>query len=69
MELFIGIIVFGIIWFVLVKLPEIKFNNRTPDSNHQTDWNAMTKDLNSGMSKHDVYAKSNRGGYDIPKKK
>lgn len=65
MELIIGIIIF----YIIFKLPEWKFNNRMPPNGHETDWGAMSSDLASGKSKTEVMNKANRGGYDVPKSK
>lgn len=63
MAIIIGII----ICYVLYKLPEWKFNNRTSPGGYRTDWDAMTKDTVSGKSKSEVMRKFNAGGYDIKK--
>lgn len=65
----IEIIIFAIVMYVICKIPEWKFNNRTTPDGYETDWGAMSSDLASGKSKSEVMAKSNRGGYDVPKKK
>lgn len=62
------IIIFAIVMYVICKFPEWKFNNRTTPDGYETDWGAMSHDLAMGKSKNEVMAKSNRGGYDIPKK-
>lgn len=63
----IEIILFAIAMYIICKLPEWRFNNRTSPDGYKTDWDAMTKDIVSGKSKSEVMYKSNAGGYDIKK--
>lgn len=64
----IEIIIFAIVMYVICKIPEWRFDNRTSPDGYNTDWDAMTKDLVSGKSKSEVMRKSNAGGYDIKSK-
>lgn len=66
-ELITVIIIIGIVW-LLCKIPDWKFDNRTPPPGYKTDWDAMNQDMSQGKSKMDVKKKYNNGGYDIPKK-
>lgn len=63
----IEIIIFAVVMYLIYKIPEWKFDNRTSPDGYETDWDAMTKDLVSGKSKSEVMRKSNAGGYDIKK--
>lgn len=63
----IEIIIFTIVMYLICKMSEWKFDNRTPPDGYKTDWEAMSSDLVSGKSKSEVMRKSNSGGYDVKK--
>lgn len=65
MELFVAVVMI-VFTYVMCKLPEWKFDNRTTPPGTTTDFGKMNDDLmRNGMSKRDVMNKFNRGGYDI----
>lgn len=64
----IAILVFIVVIYVLCHIEEWKFDNRITPPDKETDWSAMSSDLARGMSKQEVMRKSNREGYDVPKK-
>ncbi len=65
----IKIIVFAVVMYLISKVSEWRFENRTPPDGYKTDWETMSNDLATGKSKAEVMRKSNMGGYDISEKK
>lgn len=61
-----GLIIVIIIFYLISKSTDYKFDNRTSPNGYRTDWGAFNHDLANGMSQMDVKRKFNNGRYDIP---
>lgn len=60
-----GLIIVIIIFNIISKSTDYKFDNRTSPDGYKTDWSAFNRDLTNGMSQTEVKKKFNRGEYDI----
>jgi len=60
-----GLIIIIIIFNIIAKSTDYKFDNRTSPDGYKTDWGAFNRDLVNGMSQTEIKKKFNRGEYDI----
>lgn len=60
-----GLIIVIIIFSLVSKSIDYKFDNRTSPDGYKTDWGEFNRDLANGMSQMDVKRKFNKGGYDV----
>ena len=66
METIIGLIIFGAIWFVLVKVPDIKFNNYMPPEGMMIDYNKQSLDrIQNHLTIEQVKANTVAGKYNV----
>lgn len=68
METVIGLIIFGVIWFLIVKLPDIRYNNYTPPKGYKIDYGESLKDMTlNNLSKEEVKRNTVNGKYNVKK--
>lgn len=60
-----ALIIIIIIFHIISKSTDYKFDNRTSPDGYKTDGGAFNRDLTNGMSQMEVKKKFNRGEYDI----
>lgn len=60
-----GLIIVIIIFNIISKSTDYKFDNRTSPDGYKTNWGSFNRDLANGMSQTEVKKKFNRGEYDI----
>lgn len=63
----IGIVIILAICFLPGMITNYKFDHRLPPDGYRTDYGAMNRDMNNGMSNMDVMRKANKGGYNVKK--
>lgn len=68
METIIGLIIFGVIYFLLVKLPDIRFHNYMPPEDMRIDYNAQSLDrVKNNLSNEQVKYNTVNGKYNVKK--
>ncbi len=64
----IGLIIFGVIWFLFIKLPDIRYNNYMPPKGYRIDHKkAMTDMTLNHLSKDEVKRNTVNGKYNVKK--
>ena len=62
----IGLIIFGAIWFVIAKVPDIKFNNYMPPEGMTIDYNKQSLDgIQNHLTIEQVKANTVAGKYNV----
>ena len=66
METLIGLVVFGVIWFLCKALPEKRFNNYMPPTNQKIDYNKQALDrVQNHLTNEQVMRNTVNGKYNV----